>query len=79
MEAVPCLQDFENHQHERGGADRAQRPRQQGEAAGNTAIPQRKRSGHDIRIGELEQAKAGALHDQPRDPQGGRGLLGPRA
>ena len=78
-EAMLRLQDFKHHQDDRGGGDGAQRSRQQGETAGNAAIPERKRSRHDIRIGKLEQAEADALHDQPCDPQGCRRLLGPCA
>ena len=73
------LQDFEHHQDDRSRGHGAQRSRQQDKTAGDAAIPERQRGRDDIRIGELEQAKADALHDEPGDPQGRRGLLCPRA
>ena len=78
-EAVVLLQDFEHHQDNRSSGHGAQRSRQQDKTAGNAAIPERQRGRDDIRIGKLEQAKADALHDEPGDPQGRRGLLCPRA
>ena len=78
-EAMLHLQDFKHDQDDRGRGNGAQRPRQQSEAAGNPAIPGGKRCRHDIGIGQLEQTEADALHDQPRDAQGGRCLFGPCA
>ena len=78
-EAVVLLQDLEHHQHNRSSGHGAQRSRQEDKAAGNAAIPERQRGRDDIRIGELEQTKADALHHEPGDPQGRRGFLCPCA
>ena len=78
-EAMLRMQDFEHHQHDRGRRHGTQRPRQQRKAAGNPAIPEGKRRRHDIGIGELEQAEADALDDQPCNTQSGRRLFGPCA